>query len=129
MEQTYNNHLLGTEAFKKSFTNLSADDIAQTINSKRETLSYSSLKKIYLFWSGMIRNAITLGELPKTYSILNQVEMPAESVLPVETKEIEITPPDQQLIIKEIAMEYSPNKNERYLYRYGPAIVFLLNTG
>ena len=26
-------------------------------------------------------------------------------------------------------MEPSPNKNERYLYRYGPAIVFLLNTG
>ena len=129
LEQTYENHLRDTEAFKKSFANLSADDIAQTINSKKETLSYSSLKKIYLFWSGMIKNAITLGELPKTYNILNQVEMPAESVLPVETKEIEIIPPDQQLIIKEIAMEYSPNKNERYLYRYGPAIVFLLNTG
>lgn len=47
----------------------------------------------------------------------------------VETKEISIIPPEHEQIIKEIAMEPSPNKNERYLYRYGPAIVFLLNTG
>ncbi|MFR2371301.1 MAG: hypothetical protein ACLS8T_27045 [Anaerobutyricum sp.] len=55
--------------------------------------------------------------------------MPEKSVLPVETKEISIIPPEHEQIIKEIAMEPSPNKNERYLYRYGPAIVFLLNTG
>lgn len=78
----------------------------------------------------MIRTAISLGELPKNFSdILNRVIMPEESVLPVETKEISIIPPEHEQIIKEIAMEPSPNKNERYLYRYGPAIVFLLNTG
>lgn len=88
------------------------------------------LKKIYLFWSAMIKTAISLGELPKNFSdILNRVIMPEESVLPVETKEISIIPPEHEQIIKEIAMEPSPNKNERYLYRYGPAIVFLLNTG
>ena len=107
-----------------------ADDITATINAKKEILSYSSLKKIYLFWSAMIRTAISLGELPKNFSdILNRVIMPEESVLPVETKEISIIPPEHEQIIKEIAMEPSPNKNERYLYRYGPAIVFLLNTG
>lgn len=77
----------------------------------------------------MINEAITLGELPKSYSILKQVEMPEESVLPIETKKIQIIPPEHQHIIKDVAMEYSPNKNERYLYRYGPAIVFLLNIG
>ncbi len=46
--------------------------------------------------------------------------MPEESVLPVETKEISLIPPEHEQIIKEIAMEPSPNKNERYLYRYGP---------
>ena len=46
--------------------------------------------------------------------------MPEESVLPVETKEISLIPPEHEQIIKEIAMEPSTNKNERYLYRYGP---------
>ena len=130
LEKTYENHLKDTDAFSKTFSNLTADDITATINAKKEILSYSSLKKIYLFWSAMIKTAISLGELPKNFSdILNRVIMPEESVLPVETKEISIIPPEHEQIIKEIAMEPSPNKNERYLYRYGPAIVFLLNTG
>lgn len=129
IEHTYNVHLRDTEAVKKTFNNLTAEDISITINAKKDSLSYSSLRKIYLFWSAMIRNAIELGELPKSYNIMNQVLMPDESVLPVETKEIQIIPPEQEKLIKKLAMEPSPNKNERYLYRYGPAIVFLLNTG
>ncbi len=165
LEKTYENHLKDTDAFSKTFSNLTADDITATINAKKEILSYSSLKKIYLFGSAMIKTAISLGELPKNFSdilnrvimpeesvlpvetkeisiippehgsamiktaislgelpknfsdILNRVIMPEESVLPVETKEISIIPPEHEQIIKEIAMEPSPNKNERYLYR------------
>ena len=129
LEHTYNCHLRDTFAVQKTFSNLTAEDIALTINAKKNSLSYSSLKKIFLFWSAMINEAITLGELPKSYSIMKRVEMPSESVLKVETKEIQIIPPEHQKLIKEIAMEPSPDKNETYLYRYGPAIVFLLNTG
>lgn len=77
----------------------------------------------------MINSAIKFGELPKNYNIMNQVTMPSEASLSIETKEIQIIPPEHQQIIKKIAMEYSPNKNQRYLYRYGPAILFMLNTG
>ena len=129
LERTYDKHLRDTEAVKKTFSNLTADDITATINAKKDSLSYSSLKKIFLFWSAMINDAIKMGELPKNYPVMNQVEMPDESVLSVKTKEIQIIPSEHQKIIKEIAMESSPNKNETYLYRYGPAIVFLLNTG
>ena len=67
----------------------------------------------------MIKTAISLGELPKNFSdILNRVIIPEESVLPVETKEISIIPPEHEQIIKEIAMEPSPKKNERYLYSF-----------
>ena len=48
IERTYNSHLRDTDAVKKTFSNLSADDIAATINAKKDTLSYSSLKKIFL---------------------------------------------------------------------------------
>lgn len=130
IERTYEVHLKGTAAFNKTFSNLTAEDITATIRSKKDELSYSSLKKIYLFWSAMIRHGIETGELPKSYDkILKTVDIPAEDDLEVETKEIQFIPPDHERIIKEIAMSPSPNRNERYLYRYGPAIVFLFNTG
>lgn len=69
LEKTYENHLKDTDAFSKTFSNLTADDITATINAKKEILSYSSLKKIYLFWSAMIKTAISLGELPKNFSV------------------------------------------------------------
>src|SRR5699024_10357009 len=118
-----------TDAAKKSFTNLTADDITQTINAKKEELSYSSLKKIYLFWSALIRHAKDTGELPQNYSIMKSVIMPTENLLIVETKEIQIIDAKDIPIIEEIAMMPSPNRNEQFLYRYGPAIVFLLHTG
>ena len=130
IERTYEIHLKNTDAFKKTFANLTSEDITATIRAKKDELSYSSLKKIYLFWSAMIRHAIETGELPKNYDkILKTLDVPAEDELEVETKEIQVIPPEHERIIKEIAMEASPNRNERYLYRYGPAIVFLLNTG
>lgn len=129
IERTYSCHIKDSEASKKTFSNLTAEDIADTINAKKDELSYSSLKKIYLFWTSMIKHAKETGELPKSYEIMKRVEMPAESVLQVKTKDIEIISPEHIPIIEEIAMMPSPNKNERFLYRYGPAIVFLLNTG
>lgn len=129
LERTYKTHIRDTDAAKKSFTNLTADDITQTINAKKEELSYSSLKKIYLFWSALIRHAKDTGELPQNYSIMKSVIMPAENSLTVETKEIQIIDAKDIPIIEEIAMMPSPNRNEQFLYRYGPAIVFLLHTG
>ncbi|WP_346705821.1 tyrosine-type recombinase/integrase [Merdimonas faecis] len=129
LERTYNTHIRDTDAAKKSFTNLTADDITQTINAKKEELSYSSLKKIYLFWSALVRHAKDTGELPQNYSIMKSVIMPAENSLIVETKEIQIIDAKDIPIIEEIAMMPSPNRNEQFLYRYGPAIVFLLHTG
>ena len=53
LEKTYDKHLKDTYAFTKTFANLSADDITATINAQKEIFSYSSLKKIYLFCSGL----------------------------------------------------------------------------
>lgn len=129
LEVTFNTHLKGVDAMQKTFRNLTAADITETINAKKNDLRYSTLKKIYLFWSAMINHAKKVGELPKSYSVMDQVLMLEESSLENKTKEIEIIAPEHIPIIEEIAMAPSPNKNERFLYRYGPAIVFLLNTG
>lgn len=129
VEYVYRCHLQNNEVLKKAFPNITAADIASTINAKKDSLSYSSLKKIYNFWTAMIKHAKETGELPPSYNIMKDVELPDESVLAVQTKEIEIIPEKYVPIIKEIAMSPSPNPNERFLYKYGPVIVFLLNTG
>lgn len=49
--------------------------------------------------------------MPNNFAdILNRMIMPEESVLPVETKEISIIPPEHEQIIKEIAKEPSQIK-------------------
>lgn len=35
LEKTYENHLIDTDAFSKTFSNLTADDITATINAKK----------------------------------------------------------------------------------------------
>lgn len=74
--RTYTKHLQDTDAVKKTFSNLTAEDITATIAAKKHELRFSSLKKIFLFWSGMIKMGINLGELPKSYNIMSQIEMP-----------------------------------------------------
>lgn len=53
--------------------------------------------------------------------------MPDESVVGVETKQIQIIPEDSIDMIKKIALSHKPDGTLNY--RYGPALVFLLNTG
>ena len=65
LERTYNTHIRDTEAARLSFNNLTADDITQTINANKETLSYSSIKKIYLFWSGNDKAREKYGRAPE----------------------------------------------------------------
>jgi Site-specific recombinase XerD len=129
IEKIYVGHLQNSEAMKKTFRNLTSDDILKTINARKDSLSFSTLKKIYNFWSALIRHAKETGELPLTYNIMNSVELPDESVLPVKTKQMKRISDQFLPLIKEIAMSPSPNRNEQFLYKYGPAIVFLLNTG
>lgn len=53
--------------------------------------------------------------------------MPDESVVGVETKQIQIIPEDSIDMIKKVALSHKPDGTLNY--RYGPALVFLLNTG
>ena len=55
------------------------------------------------------------------------VELPDETALNVKTKEIEIIPDESLDILKKVAMELKPDGS--LAYRYGPLIIFGLNTG
>ena len=53
--------------------------------------------------------------------------MPDESAVGVKTKQIQIIPDESIEKIKEVALSYKPDGT--LSYRYGPALVFMLNTG
>lgn len=92
-----------------------------------EKFLYSTIRKAYLFLSAMITFGVEHKDFPKSYDPLLTVELPNEAVLHVKTKQISIIPDDQIEIIKKVAM--SVKKDGTLEYRYGPLIVFGLNTG
>ena len=75
----------------------------------------------------MIKLGIEQSDFPKNYNPLVTVEVPDESAVGVKTKQIQIIPDESIKIIKEVALSYKPDGSLNY--RYGPLIVFALNTG
>lgn len=107
--------------------NLQSSDIQRLLDDMQPKYSYSSIKKAYLFLHSMIKYGKSQKDFPKTYDPFVNVEMPDEAAVGVETKQIEILPEESIEAIKEIALSYAPDGTLNY--RYGPALVFVLNTG
>lgn len=107
--------------------NLDRAKIQDFIDELSETYSLSTIRKAYNFLSAMIRFGINMKDLPKTYDPLSLVELPDDSVLEVKTKSIEIIPDEYIPVFVETAMAKKPDGS--LAYRYGPLLVFGLNTG
>ena len=107
--------------------NLDGLQIQDFIDNLSSKYSISTIKKAYLFLQAMISFGIEMKDLAKSYDPLSIVELPDESVLEVKTKEIEIMPDEYLPKFKETAMARNPDGS--LAYRYGPLLVFALNTG
>lgn len=93
----------------------------------QEKYSFSTINKAYLFLHSMIKHGKEEKNFPASYDPFATVELPAESAVGVKTKTIEIIPEKYIEDIKKIALSYNPDGT--LSYRYGPALVFALNTG
>lgn len=127
LERTYENQIVGSTLTNISMRNLNGVAIQDFIDTLSESYSFSTIKKAYLFLQAMITFGVERGDLPKDYDPLKTVELPDEDALNVKTKEIEIIPDDQVERFKKVAM--SLNSDGTHVYRYGPLLVFGLNTG
>ena len=107
--------------------NLKASDIQRLLDEMQPNYSYSTIRKVYLFLHSMIKYGKTEKDLPKTYDPFLTVEMPDESAVRVNTKQIQIITEESIEAIKDVALSYKPDGTLDY--RYGTALVFVLNTG
>lgn len=127
MESIFEIHIKPHPISKVLMCNLKSSDIQGILDKMMPDYSYSTIRKVYLFLHSMIRYGKAEKDFPKTYDPFENVEMPDESAVGVETKEIEIIPDDSIEMIKKVALSYRPDGT--LSYRYGPALVFVLNTG
>lgn len=126
-ESIFESHIKPHPISRILMCNLKASDIQGLIDELQPKYSYSTIRKVYLFLHSMIKYGKTEKDLPKTYDPFLTVEMPDESAVGVKTKQIEIIPEESIEIIKEMALSYKSDGTLNY--RYGPALVFVLNTG
>lgn len=127
LERTFQNQVKESELARVLMCNLNQAVIQDFIDDLAKTYSLSTIRKAYNFLSAMIRYGINMKDLPKTYDPLALVELPDESVLEVKTKEIEVIPDEYLALFKKTAMEIKADGS--LAYRYGPLLVFGLNTG
>lgn len=127
LERTFHKQIAESELANILMCNLDRAVIQDFIDDLSERYSLSTIRKAYNFLSALISFGIDMKDFPKSFAPLALVELPDESVLEVKTKAIEIMPDDYLPKFKEIAMAKKPDGT--LAYRYGPLLVFGLNTG
>lgn len=127
IERVYQSHIESHPISYIHMCNLKSMDIQMLIDEMQNKYSLSTIKKAYLFIHSMIKYGKEIKDFPDSYDPFVTVELPSESQLVVKTKEIEIMPEDEIDEFKKVALSY--REDGTLSYRYGPALVFALNTG
>ena len=106
--------------------NLTSKDIQTLINEKAETMSYSSVKKIYEIINDCLKYAVN-EEMLRRNPIIS-VSLPARANMAVQKKDISIYSQDEvdKLVDNIYNNTFTATKS---LYRYSPAFILALNTG
>lgn len=107
--------------------NLKSYDIQSLIDELQPNYSLSTIKKVYLFLHSMVKVGKELKDFPESFDPFVTVQLPDESAVGKPTKGIEILPDECVEKFKEVALSRNPDGT--LAYRYGPALVFALNTG
>lgn len=107
--------------------NLRPTDIQNLIDELQPNYSFSTIKKVYLFIHSMVKHGMAQKDFPENYDPFVTVELPDETAVGKQTKKIEILPQQSLEDFKQVALSRNPDGT--LAYRYGPALVFALNTG
>ena len=125
LEVTFKEHIKDSYVGRCQLGSIRSTDIQKLINSKTDTLSYSSIKKIYQLLNACFRYAVTSRDL--SFNPMDGVLMPKEAVLAKKTKEVPtLTPAELEKLYEASKLTYSTG-NIRF--RYGYAYILIANTG
>lgn len=127
LENIYYTQLANHRISKILICNLKAKDIQALIDELQPNYSFSIIKKVYLFLHSMIKVGKELKDFLESFDPFVAVELPDESAVGKPTKGIEILLDECVEKFKEVALSRNPDGT--LAYRYGPALVFALNTG
>ncbi len=127
IETAYENHICPYPVSKVLMCNLKATDIQRRIDEMQPDYSLSTIKKVYQFFSAMVKYGKSTKDFPPNYDPISNVALPAESAVGVPTKQIEIVPEEYLAKFKEVALSYQADGE--LSYRFGPLLIFILNTG
>lgn len=121
----YKYHVKETVGYMQ-LCNINSKDVQQLINEKSETMSYSSVKKIYELLNNCFTYAVIEEDIRKNPML--GVSLPKQSNMNIKTKKIEIYTKEE--VEKLTNAIYNDTFNsKRQLYRYSPIYIFILNTG
>lgn len=131
LESTIKTHIIPFYPNVK-FNNLTSDMIQQRlIDASESGLSYSSVKKIYEAFTACYKYAISRFDIMPNENPMLAVTMIAQNKFPKKQSEPRYLRNDmynneRERFINEALRQY---QNGSYVYRYGPALVFMLQTG
>lgn len=125
LEVTYKEHIKDSYVGRCQLGSIRSTDIQRLINSKTDTLSYSSIKKIYQLLNACFRYAVISRDL--SFNPMDGVLMPKEAVITKKTKEIPtLSPMELEKLYDASKLTYSTGKIR---FRYGYAYILIANTG
>lgn len=125
LERTFEKQIENTPVGRSQLGTLSSMEIQTLLNSYTQTLSYSTIKKVYGLLNSCFRYAVAVRDV--AYNPVDGVFLPKEENIAVQTKTIQIMP-DSDLQRLEHAM-YSTYSNGQFRYLYAAAYILIANTG
>lgn len=125
LERTFEKQIKNTNVGRSQLGNLTTMEIQQLINSYTKTLSYSSLKKVFMLLNECLVYAVTVRDLG--YNPADGVKLPKRENLVIKTKEIHILSVEDLNKLEEA--QYSTYSSGQLRFRYAPAYILIAHTG
>jgi len=125
LERTFHNQIEHSRVGRCQLGNITAMDIQKLINEKSETLSYSSLKKVYELLNSCFQYAVVSREMD--FNPVRAVHMPKRENLTKQTKQMQIFTQAELERIESVAAVTYRSGEARYKHAY--FFILLANTG
>ena len=125
LERTYLTQIKHSQVGRCQLGNITAKDIQRLLNDKSQTLSYSSIKKIYELLNGCFEYAVVSRAM--NYNPVYAVQMPKKENIVKETKQMEVFTNDELMRIEQVAGILYQSGEVRYKHAW--FFILLANTG